>query len=660
MNTLDIKKKIIELSNKLNQWNKEYYQDNNPSVSDLEYDKTLQELEQLEKKYPQFIYANSPTQKLGSFADNKFKKVVHQKPMLSLSKAYDYSEIEKYVNNIEKLVPIEDINFSIEPKIDGLSISLHYNHGFLNQALTRGDGHEGEDVTENIYQIASIPKIINYDAELEVRGEVFLPKAEFQRLNDNLIKAGEKPFANPRNAASGTLRQLDPTIVKNRQLASFLYELVEPQKHNIITQEQALEFFQKLNIPTNPYHKVVEFEELEEAISSFAEMKNKLNYDADGLVIKLNNLTYWNKMGKTAKFPKHSIAFKYEVETAISTIKDIKTTVGRTGKITYVASLEPVELNQTIVRAATLHNYNFIEDLNININDQVQIVKAGEIIPKVLALVKKQSKGVFSKTLECPSCGSVLVEIEDNVDQFCVNKNCPEMTINAIYHFASRKSLNIVGLGLTTVKDFYKHNLVKSIEDIFNLHNHKDELLKLERYAELKVNNLLTNIEKAKDSTFSKVLFALGIKHVGERAAKLISKQYHNFDELICEKEDLAKISTINNIGPKILESLKEYLKDEENIKLLRKFDEIFNYQKTTTVASEKLINLSFVITGKLSNPRDYYVDLIEANGGKVSSSVSSKTSYLLAGEDAGSKLDKAKKLNIVIINEEQFNEILK
>ncbi|UUD35678.1 NAD-dependent DNA ligase LigA [Mycoplasmopsis caviae] len=660
MNKSEIKNKIVELRDKLNKWNKEYYQDNNPSVSDLEYDKTLLELEELEKKYPQYIYAGSPSLILGSFADNKFKKVVHKKPMLSLSKAYEYAEIEKFVSNIEKIVPIENINFSVEPKIDGLSISLHYKNGFLSQALTRGDGQEGEDVSENIYQIKSIPKFINYDAELEVRGEIFLPKAQFNRLNSQLISAGEKPFANPRNAASGTLRQLDATIVKQRNLSAFLYELVDPHSHNIKTQEEAINFLISLGIPTNPLFKLVEVEELEEAISSFAEIKDKLDYDADGLVIKLNDLRYWDKMGRTAKFPKHSIAFKYEVETATSIIKDIKTTVGRTGKITYIANLEPVELNQTIVRAATLHNFNFIKDLNINIGDQVQIVKAGEIIPKVLSLVKKRSGDTFEKVQNCPCCNSKLIEIENNVDQFCINNQCAEMIINSIYHFASRKSLNIVGLGLSTVKDLYKNNLVKNIEDIFNLHLHKEELLKLERYADQKVNNLLNNIEKAKESTFSKILFALGIKHIGERAAKLISKQYSNFSQLIYEKDTLEKISTINNIGPKIIESLKEYLNKQENIDLLLKFDNLFKYQKNTQINSEKLTNLSFVITGKLNNARDYYIDLIETNGGKVSSSVSAKTSYLLAGDDAGSKLDKAKKLNIKIINEDEFNQLLK
>lgn len=658
-NEKKIKEKILTLVQLLNKWNKEYFLDNNPSVSDLEYDQKLYELGELEKKYPQFVFPNSPTQNLGGYVDNRFKKVIHNQPMLSLSKAYSYDEIVHYIETLEKKVPLEDINFSIEPKIDGLSISLHYQNGFLVQALTRGNGIEGEDVTENVYTISVIPKIINYSKDLEVRGEVYLPKDNFNRINQELLNRGEKEFANPRNAASGTLRQLDQNIVKSRGLSALLYELVDPEKHNIKTQEEAINFMKNLGIPTNPFHKIVEIEDLEEEIENFAEVKNTFPYDADGLVIKLNNLKYWKPLGKTAKFPRHSIAFKYEVESAISTITAIKTTVGRTGKITYVASLEPVELNQTIVKAATLHNYNFIKSLNINIGDKVKIVKAGEIIPKVLENVSGKNSTNYRKATECPSCHSKLVEYEDNVDQFCINGNCEDKIVNNIYHFASRESLNIVGLGLTTCYDLYHANLLKSIYDIFSLKDHKEAIKKLPRYGELKVNNLLKNIEKSKELPFNKVIFALGIKHLGARAAKLISRQYTCFIDILGDYE-LFKIQTIPNIGPKIIESFAEFLKEQENRKLLEFLDNTFEYQKAKVSNSTKLDNLTFVITGKLSRPREYYQELIEINGGKVSSSVSSKTSYLLMGEDAGSKFDKAQELKIKIINEQEFNNLIK
>lgn len=656
-----MKKRIYELTELINKWNYEYFIENNPSVSDLEYDKALKELEELEAKFPQFKHPNSPTNQVGagrSIFSSKFSKVVHKIPMLSLAKAYNFDEISKFIENINKIVPTEQIDFCLEPKIDGLSIALHYKNGYLIQALTRGDGVEGEDVTENILQISSIPKIIDYLADLEVRGEVFMPKTNFYELNRKMSVLGEKVFSNPRNAASGTLRQLDANIVAQRGLKSYLYELVEPQKHNITSQKQALQFMSSLNIPTNPNWKIVEVEELEDEIENFAEIKQNLDYDADGLVIKLNNLSYWNKLGKTAKFPKHSIAFKYDVESAISKILKITSTVGRTGKITYVAQVEPVELNQTIVKFATLHNYNFIEQMKINIGDDVKMIKAGEIIPKVIELALKNSEFVFPKVINCPSCNCKLVELEGFVDQWCINENCPEMKINKIFHFASRKSLNIVGLGLSTVKDLFREGLLRDIQDIFTLKQHKDKIMQLSRYGETKTTKLLKNIENSINSELSKVLFALGIKHIGARASKLISKNYNNFADLIADN-NLSKLQNIDNIGPKILDSLSNWLSETKNRELILYFDAIFKYKNVNLHKSNVLEDLTFVISGKLNNSRDYYVKLIEQNGGNVSSSVSSKTSYLLCGEDAGSKKQKASELNIKIIDEEKFTKLL-
>ncbi|QBF34540.1 NAD-dependent DNA ligase LigA [Mycoplasmopsis phocirhinis] len=656
-----MKQKINELTELINKWNYEYFIENKPSVSDLEYDKTLLELEHLESKYPELIHPHSPTQVIG-YGDNifnsKFKKIIHKKPMLSLAKAYNFSEVIKFAHNIEKIVPQEQIQFSIEPKIDGLSIALHYKNGYLIQALTRGNGIEGEDVSANIMQIESIPKIIDYTADLEVRGEIFMPKSQFNKLNLKMAQIGEKTFANPRNAASGTLRQLNSEIVAQRGLKCYIYELVEAQKHNIDTQQQALEFFASLNIPFNPKSKLVDLEELEHEIQLFAPLKNQLDYDADGLVIKLNNLNYWDKLGSTAKFPKHSIAFKYEVESVNSKILKIITTVGRTGKLTYVANIEPVNLNQTIVKNATMHNYSFIEQMNVNVGDEVTIIKAGEIIPKVIALANKNTDGIFEKTIFCPSCKQQLVEIDDNVDQFCVNENCEEKIINSIYHFASRQSMNIVGLGLNTVSDLYHNNFLKNIADIYSLHQHKDLIIQLPRYGELKTQNLLNNIEKSKKSEFSKVIFALGIKHVGIRAAKLISQKYQNFNQLINDP-NLTNIQFIENIGPKISESVVEFVANPKNQDLMFFLDSIFSYRNQKP-NSFKLINKTFVITGKLNNSRDFYVDLIEKNGGVVASSISAKTSYLLCGEQAGSKKDKAIKLNIEILDEEMFNNLIK
>lgn len=655
-----MKEKIEQLTNLINKWNYEYFIENNPSVSDLEYDKKLKQLEELEQQYPELIHPNSPTKKVG--ADNifntKFAKFTHNKPMLSLAKAYSYDDIEKFLDTIKKVVPEDKINFSIEPKIDGLSIAIHYENGYLTKAITRGDGIEGEIVTSNIMQIESIPKIINYKNNLEVRGEVFLPKAKFYQLNREMNELGLKKFANPRNAASGTLRQLNEEIVAKRGLEAYLYELVDPQNHDIHTQNDSLKFLAKLNIPTNPLHKLVEIEDLSEEIENFAEVKNTLDYDADGLVIKLNDLNYWKAMGNTSKFPKHSIAFKYEVESVNSKIINILSSVGRTGKITYIANIEPVELNQTIVQYATLHNYDFISKMNINIGDEVSIIKAGEIIPKVINLAVKNTYSKFEKLINCPSCNSILVENEGFVDQFCLNTNCDEKNINKIYHFASRKGMNIVGLGLSTVKDLFKVGVLKKIEDIYSLQDNKSLILKIERFGELKFNNLMKNIEKSKQNNFDKVLFALGIQHLGQRAAKLISKQFNNFKELL-ECENLESIQNIENIGPKITISLTEFMKDDENRKLLLFLDEIFEYKKQKNSSNSLLNNLTFVITGKLTNSRDYYTQIIENNGGIVANSVSKKTNYLLCGEDSGSKKNKAIELGTKIINEEEFLKLI-
>lgn len=657
----EIQQKINNLVNLLNQWNLEYFVLNSPSVSDLEYDKKLLELEKLEAQFPHLIRSDSPTQQVGIFNDKRFTKVIHQKPMLSLAKAYNYDEIIKFVNNIKKFVPFEDINFSIEPKIDGLSISLHYENGYLKRAITRGDGIEGEDVSHNVLMINSIPQVIDLKENIEIRGEVYLSKSMFKKINEFNKLHNLKEFANPRNAASGTLRQLDSSIVKARNLSAFLYEIVNFEKYNLKTQSEVLNYLKKLNFPVTEYHKIAEIDDLAEIIENFAEIKNSFDYDIDGLVIKLNDLTYWKDLGTTAKFPRAAIAFKYDVEQSITKVLNIQTTVGRTGKITYIANLEAIELNQTIVKNATLHNYDFIQKLNLNLGDEVVIIKAGEIIPKVLDNYAKHSTGVYPKSLFCPSCHSPLIQYGDLVDQYCSNlTNCPEVIINSIVHFAMRKSLNIVGLGINTVKDLFKANLVHKIEDIFELYKHKETLLALPRYAEQKVQNLLDAIEQAKNSSFDKVLFALGIKNLGERAAKLIGKICNSFAELQMES-NLEKISNLDNIGPIIVQNLHNFINSEQNQNLMSYLDQNFAYiQKSkNNFISDKLNNLTFVITGKLSQNREYFSNLIELHGGNVSSSISKKTDYLLAGIDAGSKLDKAKKLNVKIINEIELLELV-
>ncbi|MGP1451781.1 MAG: NAD-dependent DNA ligase LigA [Metamycoplasmataceae bacterium] len=653
---IEIKNKILQLTKKIWEWNKQYYQDNNPTVDDLVYDEALKELEELEKKYPEYMFPNSPTQHLGSFADSKFKKVIHKNPMLSLAKAYNFEDIIKYIDNLKKIVPEEKLIFSLEPKIDGLSLGLIYENGYLIKALTRGNGIEGEDVTENIYAISSIPKIINYSKHLEVRGEVFFKKKDFKTINNNLEKNNLQKFANARNAASGTLRQLDYKIVEKRNLSAFFYEIQDPLSHNIFKQNEALTFLKTLNIPTNNFHQIVEFDDLENEILNFTEIKNQLDYDADGLVIKLNDLNYWDKLGKTSKFPHHSIAYKYELESSETNVINIFATVGRTGKITYVANLEPVELNQTMVSAATLHNYNFIKDLKVNIGDKVKIIKAGEIIPKVVDVVKHKNDNVipFKKILLCPGCKSQLKEFEDNVDQFCINPYCEEKEIKKIIHFASREAFNINTLGEKNIRLFYKLGYLKKIEDLFVMYKHKEELEKIPNMGKKSIEKLLNNIEEVKNISFHKTLYSLGIKHIGIRASKLISKEVNSFKELI--NYDSNQFINIVDIGPKSVESLITYLKN--NKEFLFYLDEYLNYEQKEN-KTNKLENLIFVITGTLSKPRNYFEKDIENNGGKISNSVSKKTSYLLCGENPGSKLIEAQKYNIKVIGENEFKKLL-
>nr|WP_036452002.1 NAD-dependent DNA ligase LigA [Mycoplasma buteonis] len=651
-----ITKKMKELIAKINRWNDEYYNQDNPTVSDQEYDITLRELESLENQYPHLILSDTPTLKIGGMSDKKFTKYTHTKPMLSLAKAYSLAEVEKFLETNFKEQK-KNLSYTLEPKIDGLSIALHYQEGQLVKAVTRGDGKIGEDVTENVYQIRSIPKRINYLKRIEIRGEVYLSKANFDKLNAELSQNEQKLFANPRNAASGTLRQLDPQIVAYRQLDALMYDIVSPEEHHIYSQKEVYETLLKWGFLVHPYFALEdEVENILTKVSDFIELKNDFVFDCDGLVIKVNDITLWDKLGKTAKFPKYAIAFKYETEEAISTITKIEATVGRTGKITYVAEIAPVTLNQTTVSKATLHNYEYIQMLNLNIGDDIKIIKSGEIIPKIIALVNKNSVGVFEKVDLCPSCQSNLVKIDENVDQFCVNELCVEKQIRSLIHFVSRQAFNIKTLGENILRLFYSNGYISDFVSIFELKKYESEILKLRSFKEKKTQNILNNIEEAKKIELYKVLYAIGIKHIGLQVAQLICQKLTCLSDL--SKMNLNELEFINTIGEKIIFSLKEFVSEPKNIDLLQKLDRILTYEKTTQ-NSDKLSNKIFVITGTLSQSRDYFKDLIVKNDGKIASSVSKNTTYLLAGKEAGSKLTKAQNLGIKILSEEEFNDLL-
>lgn len=681
---LNLMKELIE---KINQWNKEYYDKDAPSVSDEVYDKAMFELQNLETIYPEFKDKNSPTNFIGSNFDVRFNKVSHEFPMLSLNKAYSIEEIEKYIENIEKTLNIVGPTFVLEPKIDGLSIALRYENGNLIQAVTRGNGVIGEDVTHNALVINSIPKKIKYLQKVEVRGEVFLQKSDFISMNENIVKQAdleikelkeneklfdektfekkmnallkrkEKLFVNPRNAASGSLRQLESSIVAQRNLQAIIYQLVEPLNHNVKTQLEALEFFKNNNFRTQEWIKTTtKLSQIKEYVYEFKELKNSFDYECDGLVIKYNEITQYDELGSTAKFPHHSIAFKYEIEKAITKLLNIKATVGRTGRITYNAVLEPVELNQTTVSAATLHNIDYIKDNKINVGDDVYVIKAGEIIPRVLAPVKPNSKSFYEGVSNCPECNSILGYIGENVDQYCLNDLCPEKIIRSIIHYASREALNIDALGEKTAELFFKKGIIKSIIDIYELKNHEEKLYELEGFKQKSIDNLLNSIEKSKKCYLFQVIYGLGIKHIGLQASKAIAKVINSIEKFKNIEEEI--LLKIHDFGPKMIEEIKNYLSDLNNIEILNYLEKNLNIIIDQST-SDKLKGLTFVITGTLTKDRNFFKKLIEDHSGKVSSSVSLKTNYLLAGENAGSKANKARSLNVIVISEKDFYNLI-
>ncbi|UUM20394.1 NAD-dependent DNA ligase LigA [Mycoplasma sp. 2045] len=706
----EIKDYIIELTNELNKLNHAYYNLDKPLVDDFVYDSKLRELEELEIKYPEFIQEDSPTTKIGGVPSLNFSKYTHQKPMLSLAKAYSQEEVNDFIKNATAPINSSQINFNLEPKIDGLSISLIYKDGKLANAVTRGDGKVGEDVTKNALIIKSIPKTINYLKPIEIRGEIYINKSKFLEINQQLkeefeekklefinktwpaylaklgdynngkIKALPKEpkeptedyFANTRNMAAGTLRQKNGKLIIQRDLQIIMYDIVDPLEHGLKEQSQIVDFLKSLNLPTHQYHYVEkDFQSIIKRINEFELVKDSFKYDCDGFVIKLNQLEYWDLLGKTAKFPRYAIAYKYKTEEAYPIIKKIVATVGRTGKITYVASFDPVELVQTTVSNATLHNYDFISNMNINIGDQVVLIKSGEIIPKIIELKTKYTNSIFPKVLNCPSCNSVLVEYPGIVDQFCENPNCYEKLTRNLSFFVSRDALNIVSLSEKTLNFFFDKGWITDQYSIFNLKDKADEILEFFKenssnpdvkikIADKRLSNILVSIEEAKNVELHKALFALGIKNIGLVVAKTISEKLTKLSDLF--EINLDEYLLINSIGPEIVQSLKDFVTDNKNKELIQKLDSVLIYKSSNNEPkSDKLKNQTFVITGTHSVSRDELSKIIEQNGGTVSSSISSKTNYLVAGENVGAtKFDKANKLNVPIISEQDLYEMIK
>ena len=658
-----IKEQIIKLVADLNDWNQQYFDHHQSAVSDQVYDAHLKKLIELEKKYPQYILSDSPTQKIGATLNNKFVKVEHKKAMLSLNKAYTINELNKFINDLEqKIQPNskQKINFIIQPKIDGLSIALHYKNGKLVQALTRGDGKIGEDVTNNIFGlIADIPTEIACQDELEVRGEIYLSKSMF-----NLINQQEQTnYANPRNLASGTLRQLDQSIIKRRKLSAFIYDIVDYQSHQINTQEQVWNFLEQQGFPILEHIKLINEEtEIKTFIEQIEQIRKDLEYDIDGLVFKLNQVDYYDQIGYTNKFPKYAIAYKFADEVIDTILEDIFITIGRTGIVTYNAKLKPVQLGGTIISAATLHNYNYIEDLKLNLNDEVSIKKAGEIIPKVVALKKKNSIGVFAKILTCPACKQTLIDTKTLNNQVCLNYECSEINIRKIVHFASRQALNIEGLAEGIVSKFYQLGFLKKIDDIFKLNQFADQIINHKGFGPKFWSNLWNAINQAKNTSLEALIFGLGIGQLGTKGAKIIAQEAQNLEGLL--NLDYEQLNAIKDIGPITIDAIKTYLNHQDNINLIKNLIDFgINPQalKTNKDVNNFFYNKTFVISGTLSRPRQEVIDELEKRGAKISSSISKNTFALIVGENIGkAKITKAKELNIELIDENKLIELLK
>ncbi|MBP9477623.1 MAG: NAD-dependent DNA ligase LigA [Sebaldella sp.] len=658
-----VKEKYNDLKIKIEKYNEHYYVQNESLVTDYEYDMLLKELEGLEKEYPNLKNEDSITEKVGGRASSKFSKVTHKVPMLSLSNTYNIGEIEDFDKRIKKIIgEDEKIEYVLELKLDGLSISIQYENGELVKGVTRGDGEIGEDVTENIMQIDSIPKTLNENVSLEVRGEIVLPISQFNKVNEMRADAGEDVFANPRNAASGTIRQLESSIVKDRGLDCYLYYLVNAQNYNLEKHSESIKYLEKLGFKTTKVFEIYDdFSKLEKSIEKWHVDREKLDFETDGLVIKLDEFRYYRELGSTTKSPRWAIAYKFPAQKAKTKLTDITFQVGRTGVITPVAELEPVELSGSVVRRASLHNFDEILRKDIRIGDFVYIEKAAEIIPQVIEPVLEDRNGSeieIKIPTHCPSCGSELIKEEEQVAIKCINPLCPEIIKRKIEYFVSRDAMNIGGLGEKIIEKFIELGKIKDIVDIYKLHEYRDELESAEKMGKKSVDNLLNNIEESKKREYSKVLYSLGIPFVGKYTANLLAKGFSNIDTLKVQSiEDLLEIK---GIGDKVAQSVSKFLNDENHWKLIEELktsglqfeiEEVF-------IEDNPIKGKSFLATGKLEKrTRDEIKDLIESKGGKYLSTVSKNLNFLIAGEKAGSKLKKAEKLEIEILTEDEFEK---
>lgn len=660
---MDVKNRIKEISDLLNKYNYEYYILDKPSVSDSEYDRLMQELVSLEEKYPEYKLDSSPTSRVGSDVVSNFKKVVHKRPMLSLGNVFNESDIIKFDERIKK----EGFNptYVCELKIDGLAISLTYENGVLVGGTTRGDGKVGEDITSNVKTIKAIPLKLTKDIDIEVRGEIFIDKKEFDRVNKERREKGLEQFQNCRNLASGSVRQLDSRVTAERNLNNFIYHLPNPLDYGLHKHSEALLFMKELGFNVNEKRKICKsIEEVLSFIEEITEIRDTLDYDIDGIVIKVDDIKMQENLGYTARSPKWATAYKFPAEKVTTRLTDIIFTVGRTGKITPNAMLEPVRVAGSTIRKATLHNEDYVVSKDIRIGDIVVIQKAGDVIPEVVKVdLDRRDKVLpeFKMIDKCPVCNTLLVRKGDEANHYCPNTLCDARKASVLIHFASRKAMNIDGLGDRIIEDYYNFGYLTDIPSIYELKKYKDELQSLEGFGEKKVDNLLDAIEKSKQASLEKLLFGLGIRHFGEKSALIIAKKFKTMDNIM--KLTFDDLVDITDIGEVMAKSIIEYFSNPENITLIKKLKELglnMTYLGKELKEDTNFLNKKFVITGTISvMPRDTLKEEIALRGGDVSMSVSKKTDVVIVGDSPGSKYEKAKSLGIEIWNEDKLLEFL-
>jgi DNA ligase (NAD+) len=654
------KERVIELTKLLEKYNHEYYVLDNPTISDAEYDRLINELILLEEKNPELKNPFSPSQRVGGKVLSEFEKINHKRSMLSLANAFNEQDIRDFDRKVKEALGISSINYMCEMKIDGLAISLDYQNGKLNYALTRGDGTVGENVTHNIITIKSIPMQIQESKGLEIRGEVFMPKSSLLELNKRRKENDEPLLANARNAAAGSIRQLDSKIAATRKLDAYWYYFVNAGDFGLKKHSDALLYLEKLGFKTNKErHLCQDIGEVIAYIEEYQSKRNSLPYDIDGIVIKVDNLDYYNELGNTAKTPRWAIAYKFPPEEVTTRLVDIVFTVGRTGKITPNAVLEPVRVAGSLVQRATLHNEDFIYDKNLKIGDFVTLRKAGDVIPEVVKpLVERRDDKIkdFIMIDNCPVCGSLLEKVE--AMHFCRNPHCPAKQIEGIIHFASRDAMDIDGMGEKVVEQFFNQKFITSIADIYQLSKHRETIVEIDGWSDKSIDNLLAAIEKSKTNSLEKLLFGLGIKEVGEKMAKVLARRFNALDRFF--DLTIEELLLVDDIGPIVAKSINEYFHDEHYLSLieeLRSYGLNFNYLGQDMIdQSSPFYGKTIVLTGTMNKyGRKEATTLLETLGAKVSGSVSKLTNIVIYGSEAGSKLDKAQTLGVQTMDEEEF-----